>query len=245
MTVVVPDPVSLPLPEHVAYWLPQRAAGHRPRVADAGAALAALDAFLSVHADAAPASAVRLRVHEAPAAAGERAVAIAHEAQSRATAAFGAPAETERVECTIDDVPTGTLTSWCWHGDDATLGDMRALVHSLPRVAGAAAPAVLTWERRFRWRAPSTDGVPFPAAEVAASIPASRVAITLARHVAVRPEFHFPWVEGAPGLDAFVPWLAARLPFALQGRHFVLVTPTKRGTTRVRRLVLPPLLAAR
>jgi hypothetical protein len=73
-----------------------------------------------------------------------------------------------------------------------------------------------------------------------AAVPASTFTIRAARHVAVRPVLHFPFDAAAPAFDAFASWLAARLPFVLQPRHFLALSTSPDGRARAHRLRLPP-----
>ncbi len=220
-------------PDHLAYWLPARAAGHRPRVPGLVAGLDAIEHFLAASVAAEPTIEVRLEGH-ATAPWGDE--AATDRARAALTARLGEPDTVH----THDLAPAGALpvphARCVWHRTAAELPALRALLAGDAWPHDSHGPVPLTWTRAFRWRAdaPGVD------AALAAAIPVSTFTIRVARHVAVRPVLHFPFA--APGLDvdAFASWLAARLPFVLQPRHFLQLATARDGSARAHRLRLPP-----
>ena len=223
-------------PDHIAYWLPTRAAGHRPRIPGVGAGLAALERFLHEAVAAAPTVEVRLDSHAAAPWADE---AATQRARVALVDRLGDPDATH----VHDLAPAGALpvpqTRWVWHRSADALPALRALLASEAWPRDGDGPVPLTWTRSFRWREPDA-AAPLLDPVLADAVPASSATVRIARHVAVRPVLHFPFTDAAPAFDGFAPWLAARLPFVLQPRHFLALSTAPDGRVRTYRLRLPP-----
>jgi hypothetical protein len=226
------------LPDHVAYWLPARAAGHRPRTAGVAASLAALDRLLVTMAAADATIDVRLDAH---AAARWEDDAAADAALAQLVASLGEPSAVREHELVVEGLAPVLQRRVAWTAPAEALPALVALLGDARWPHGAHGPVALAWTRRFRWH-DAADDAPLLPHDAADLVPASSFAVRVGRHVTVRPVLHFPFAEGDPLLDRFASRVAAALPFALQQRHFLLVGVTRDGTPRVRRLALPPAL---
>lgn len=227
-----------PLTDHVAYWLPARAAGHRPRVTGIAASLAALDRALALTAAVDPVLDVRLDAH---AAAGWEDEAATDAALAQLVGVLSEPTAVREHELVVEGHVPVLQRRLAWTVPADVLPSLVALVGDARWPRGAHGPVALSWMRRLRWRE-ADAAAPLLAPDAADVVPASSIAVRVGRHVTVRPVLHFPFAEGDPALDAFASRVVAALPFALQQRHFLLVGVTRDGTPRVRRLALPPAL---